>query len=159
MKYGFGYFGRGYYIPPPSAPAPQAPTYQKGKWVCDSSAKPVATGNQQAYCCPSSWVISNYNDPAPCRNEQDFYDCGPLPPNSTRANAVCCNRAQQWFAKDSTGADPCAAFNLKPSDILAPDVTPTSVAQQETIFTPGMMMIVGLAMALMFVLTLVKDED
>lgn len=140
---------------------PLPPVYLNNKWLCDQGSKPdvSATGTQQAYCCPSGWTISTYNDPAPCRSEQDLYDCGPIPKGASRATAVCCNRAMQWFAKDPTGADPCADFNLKASDILAPDITPAQVAAQDQIFTPTMMLVGGAALAMMVILSVVVDDD
>jgi len=133
--------------------------YRNNQWLCDPVTKPQPTSNQQGYCCPSGWITSSYNDPAPCRTEQDLYDCGPLPPGATRINAVCCSRARQWFAKDPSGRDPCGILNLRASEILAAgDITPEEIATKEKIVTPGMILAGSLAAILMIVLTLVVQK-
>ena len=150
---GFGGFGKGAYVPPPQAAVapPRAPQYLDGKWICDPNTKPQSTGEVQYYCCPSGWTKSIFNDPAPCIREQDLWDCGPVPEGQQQSNLVCCKRSREWKPKDPSGADPCGAANLKPSEILAPDII---VPQNRSIITPGMLLVGGAALVLVTIFTL-----
>lgn len=136
------------------------PVYLNNKWVCDQGSKPADTSSQQSYCCPSGWTISTYNDSDPCRSDQDLYDCGPIPKGASRTTAVCCNQAQQWFAKNADGSDPCAAFDLTASDILASgNISAADIAAGNQIFTPTMVLIGGSALAMMVILTIIVQDD
>lgn len=135
----------------------QPPTWVDNRWICDPKQKPTTTtGETQYYCCPSGWVKSVFNDPMPCINEKDLFDCGPLPSGATKDTHVCCNKVQQWFPKDPAGKnDPCHPFNLKPSEILAPDI----VVPTNNPISGGMIVAGVAALAMVIVLTFILKKD
>jgi len=131
--------------------------YIDGRWICDAQIKPKLdpSSNNQAYCCPSGWTISIFNDPMPCVNELDLYKCGPLPANTTTEDVVCCHTAGQWVGRDPSGKDSCAPYEpLKASQILAPDILVPTQTQQ--IVTPGLLLASGLAVLMMIILIYIR---
>lgn len=142
----------------PGENPPQLPQYINNKWVCDAQTKPKLDPNgvNQYYCCPSGWKLSIVNDPAPCIKELDLYDCGPLPGGNTNQTMTCCHRVREWMPNTSDGSNPCAQFDLKASQILAPDIVITPESRQ--IITPGLLVAGGLAMALLLVMVYIKAD-
>lgn len=154
-----GYKWSGSGKPPwPGENPPQPPQYANNRWVCDAQTKPKLdpNGTNQYYCCPSGWKLSIVNDPEPCINELDLYDCGPLPAGNANKTMTCCHTVREWMPNTTDGSDPCGEFDLKPSQILAPDVVIPPDSQQ--LISPTLLIVGGLAMALLVVLVYIKED-
>jgi hypothetical protein len=148
----FGAFGKGYYAPPPSTPKPIQADYRGGTWSCDNQPRPAEDVAGYYHCCPSGWTKVPFGDTRPCKgNERSLSVCGPLPEGATHAEAVCCENMKEWVPAGEGGGDPCKAAAIASGKavpgmmetMLAPEI----IERADTLVTPTMMIVGGLAAA------------
>jgi len=157
---GLGNFGKGFYMPPPSAPPPvsgKPAKYFDGKWQCEGNPPPnTATGYY--HCCPVGWSLTNFEVTKPCGKDYGQTVCGPLPKEAKADEAVCCENLREWMPA-TPGSDPCRAAALA-SGKAVPSVTETMLApdlvvEQGPLISPVVAIGGGLAVAALFIITII----
>jgi len=167
---GFGDFGKskmhayGIPGPPPGAPA-AVPTgrarYIGGKWVC-SGVAPPPTKDGYYHCCPGGWTHTGFQITRPCGQDYGQTVCGPIPEGATIDDGVCCENLKEWAPNTSDGSDPCEALEQalmaqgrvvagRAESMLAPEL----VIDQGPLISPTVMIAGGLAVAALFIVTIV----
>jgi len=164
-----GTFGKGYAMgppgPPPGAGAPppgSAPArYVGGKWVCPGNA-PAQTKNGYYHCCPGGWTHTGFQITRPCGKDYGQTVCGPLPEGASISDGVCCENLKEWMPNIPDGGDPCEAAELalmaqgrvvagRAESMLAPEL----IIDQGPLISPTIMIAGGLAVAALFIVTIV----
>ena len=87
---------RSYYVAPPPTAPPQPATYVGGEWECPGDPPPQEADGYY-HCCPEGWTKTPFHITKPCGKDYGKTVCGPLPPGATEADAVCCEKLEEWM--------------------------------------------------------------
>jgi hypothetical protein len=156
----FGTFGKGFIAPPPGPPPVSAvpAKYVGGKWVCEGDTPPQEKDGYY-HCCPGGWTKTKFEVTRPCGKDYGQTICGPLPEGATVDDGVCCESMNEWMPSTEDGSDPCVQAALASGravpgymdTMLAPEL----VVDQGPLVSPIMMMAGGLAVAALFIVTII----
>ena len=146
---------------PPPAEEVISATYVGGKWVCDGDA-PTQTADSYYHCCPGGWSKTGFQITRPCGKDYGQTVCGPIPPGATVDDGVCCENIKEWMPHMPEGGDPCEAAEQalmaqgqvvagRAESMLAPEL----VIDQGPLISPTLMMAGGVAVAALFVVTII----
>jgi len=133
---------------------------KRPKSMADGPPPPTKDGYY--HCCPAGWTHTGFQITRPCGKDYGQTVCGPIPEGFTVDDGVCCENLKEWAPNTTDGSDPCEALEQalmaqgkvvagRAESMLAPEL----VIDQGPLISPTVMMVGGLAVAALFIVTIV----